>query len=106
MEILFSHIYIYLYIICENDTSKSYFHIYTFSFLEEFHPSFTSFHTQEAPVQGGQRVHGAGEPSSPAAECTAGLEKLWKPGTGFPVVCIYRAADSAWGQLANLVVCM
>lgn len=60
----FSLIYIYLYIICENDTSKSYFHIYTFSFLEELHPSLDSFHTQDSwprrPKQGGQRAHRAG----------------------------------------------
>lgn len=65
MEILFSHIYIYLYIICENDTSKSYFHIYTFSFLEELHPSLDSFHTQtdswpRRPKEGGQRARRAG----------------------------------------------
>lgn len=54
MEILFPHIYIYLYIICENDTSISYFHIYTFSFLEELHPSLDSFHTQQTPGPGEQ----------------------------------------------------
>lgn len=49
MEILFS--YVYLYIICENDTSKSYFHIYTFSFLEELHPPLGGFHTHRLVAQ-------------------------------------------------------
>lgn len=42
---------------------------------------------------------------SPAAECTAWLEKLSEPAISFPAVCIYWAADSAWGQLASLVGC-
>lgn len=37
-------------------------------------------------------------------KCTAWLEDLLEPGTSFPVVCSYWAADSAWGQLASLVV--
>lgn len=77
MEILFSHIYIYLYIICENDTSKSYFHIYTFSFLEEFHPSFTSFHTQQASVQGGQWAHGSGNSQVQQQNALHGWKSCW-----------------------------
>lgn len=77
MEILFFHIYIYLYIICENDTSKFYFHIYTFSFLEEFRPSFTSFHAQQTPVQGGQWAHGAGNPQVQQQNVPRGWKSYW-----------------------------